>query len=337
MVIEEGIVLNKHTTFRTGGEAKFFVKAKTDQQIKEAIAFAKEKNLPIFVLGGGSNILVNDSGFRGVVIKIETTGIEFETKGKKVHLTAAAGENWDELVQKTVENNFSGLENLSYIPGTVGAAPVQNIGAYGCEIKDSIEWVDAIDARDLSTKRFSKNDCRFAYRNSFFKTPEGKNFIITKVGFNLSKEFKPNIAYKELSFLFKDSTPTLLDVRNAVVEIRKKKLPDPKNIGTAGSFFKNPIVSRELFEKLKIEFPNVISYPVSDSEVKIAAGWLIDKVCNLKGVKIKNVGTFERQALAIVNFGGAQAEEIKLFAKKIQNEVKQKTKINLEWEVEWIE
>jgi UDP-N-acetylmuramate dehydrogenase len=335
-MIEENISLKEYTTFRIGGPARFFSRVKTVSELQEALAFAKQKSLPVFILGGGSNILISDEGFAGLVIKIEIRGINI----KKEIVTAGAGVVWDELVAYAVKNNLRGVENLSFIPGTVGAAPVQNIGAYGAEVKDVISWVEAVHSDTGEIKKFKNTNCQFAYRYSFFKTPEGKKYIITSVEFTLSKDAPLNTSYKDITeYISTHSIQapelTVQRVRSIVIDIRTKKLPDWGAIGTAGSFFKNPIVSKEKHAELLQKFPEIISYSFGE-KIKLSAAWLLDKLCSFKGYRDGDVGVYKNQALVLVNFGSASAFDIKSLADKMSSCVKEKTGIALEREVEYI-
>jgi UDP-N-acetylmuramate dehydrogenase len=333
MKIEKNKILAPYTTFRIGGPAQFFCSVKNENELVEAVAFAKDNNLEIFVLGGGSNILMSDEGFEGLVIKMEMMGVEFSPMGEVV---VQAGENWDEFVKQCVERDLYGLETLSYIPGTCGAAPVQNIGAYGSEVKDTVELVRAYDVEENIFKNFTNKGCQFEYRNSLFKREVGR-YIIVSTTFILKKEGKPNISYRDLAEYFKDKKePTLSEVREAVIEIRTRKLPDVKLVGTAGSFFKNPILAVGQAAELKKQHPDLPVYPVDDEYAKVSLGWIIDHVCNFKGVAKGDVGTYKNQALVLVNNGKATAEEVKAFAKEIENEVHKKTGILIEPEVQYV-
>jgi UDP-N-acetylmuramate dehydrogenase len=331
MKIDKNKSLKEFTTFRIGGPAQFFCAVTTESELEEAVAFAKAGGLEIFILGGGSNILMSDEGYKGLVIKMEIKGISFS--GERV--VVKAGENWDEFVQKCVEQGLYGVENLSYIPGTVGAAPVQNIGAYGSEIKDTVDIVRAFDVKEGVFKDFSNTDCHFTYRDSLFKKEIGR-YIITSVTLVLKKEAHINIEYRDLKDYFGDKKPTLSEVRNAVIEIRKRKLPDVKDFGTAGSFFKNPIIKKEIADDLIAKHPGLPVYPYSHDSVKVSLGWILDKVCGFKGVGKGNVGTYKNQALVLINNGNASAKEIKEFAHEIEKEVFDKTKIKIEPEVLYI-
>lgn len=327
--------LSKHTSFRTGGQARFFVEANSVEDLREAVARAKKDGLPFIVIGEGSNTLVSDNGFPGYIIRPLIKGMEFLSDTLVV---AGAGEHWDDLVALTVSKNLSGLENLSWIPGSVGAAPVQNIGAYGGEIKDVLAWVEAYDPKTDSLKTFTNAECRFDYRESLFKSEKGRDLIITRAAFQLKTKNQPNISYKDLKnyFLSFERPPTVVEVRDAVVKIRKEKLPSILEYGTAGSFFKNPIISDAKYAELAEKFPGLMPFPAHDGFKKISLAWVLDKACGLKGYREGNVGLYEKQPLAVVNFGGATTAEIKKFVEKISKIVKDKTGLDIEWEVNFI-
>ncbi|MCI0542641.1 UDP-N-acetylmuramate dehydrogenase [bacterium] len=336
MTIETGVSLKDYTTFRTGGAAKFFARVKSVDDVKEAILFAKKEGIPFFVLGGGSNVLASDEGFHGLVIKIEIEARDFFDRAKKTLAIAGAGENWDDFVRETVAKNLSGLENLSLIPGTVGAAPIQNIGAYGREAKDTIEWVETFNTETLHTETLYNKECDFLYRDSIFKRPEGKKYIVARVAFSLTRNGIPSIEYKDVKEELakqKIIIPTIQNVRDVVVAVRTAKLPNTKEVGTAGSFFKNPIVSEEALQEVRRKFPEVPAYPFGNG-FKIPAGWLLDHVCNVKGERKGNVGAWGKQALVIVNYGDATTKEILEFAEDVKMQVKEKTEITLEYEVQ---
>jgi UDP-N-acetylmuramate dehydrogenase len=340
-MMRENVSLKELTTFRIGGSARFFAAAATLAEVGEAAAFARERSLPLFVLGGGSNILVGDEGFPGVVLKIEIKGIEIgdaDANGKRL-VTAGAGEVWDDLVKRTVEERLSGLENLSLIPGTVGAAPVQNIGAYGIEVKDTITWVEVFDPRNGEITRMTAAECSFGYRSSFFKTPAGKGLIVIRAAFLLEPNGAPDTSYKDIGERISSNAITDVDaqkVRDIVISIRRAKLPDVGKLGTAGSFFKNPIIPLALYDGLKKRFPAMPGYPGAEGGVKIPAAWILDNVCGFKGYRQGETGVYENQALVLVNFGNAAAEEIKSLAEKMTACVKKETDISLEREVEYI-
>jgi UDP-N-acetylmuramate dehydrogenase len=343
MNIEENISLKEYTTFKIGGNARYFIRIQEIHDLQIAIAFAQGKNLPVFVLGGGSNIVMSDEGFPGLVIKMEIEDVIVnEGKDGKVIVSAGAGVNWDVLVAETVQNNLHGLENLSLIPGTVGAAPVQNIGAYGAEIKNCIEWVEALDQETGVMRHFSNQECEFKYRWSFFKTPEGKKYIITRVGFVLTHNGELNTSYRDITEYIKtnalsETELNLQKVRDIVVDIRTKKLPSLAEYGTAGSFFKNPIIKKSDYEKLLVQYPLMPHYPAGDNTVKVPAAWILDNLCGFKGYKDGEVGVYKNQALVLVNFGQAKSADIKNLAQKMISCVQEKTNIILEREVEYIE
>lgn len=365
--IREHVPLRELTTFRTGGPAKFFCVVASEAELAEAVAFARRGNpMPYFILGGGSNILVGDGGFDGLVIKIEVKGISYEEKKEnrnEVRVTAGAGENWDDFVAACVGRGLHGVENLSGIPGTVGAAPVQNIGAYGAEVSQTVGSVRVFDTQAEKFLELSNADCRFKYRDSIFKHEKNQEkaagmagdalrYIITSVIFSLKKDAPINAEYKDVQEYFSKNkmetkgamATSIHDVRAAILSIRAAKLPDVRTVGTAGSFFKNPIVTNELFLKLKEKYPDLPSYPVDSVEnnqkgnpVKVPLGWIIDHICGYKGAKKGNVGTYQNQALVIINVNNsATADEIKKFAAEITAMVKEKTSIDIEPEVQYV-
>ena len=336
MIIENNIQLAQYTTFRIGGRALYFCVVKNEDELVEAVGFSKKNKIPIFILGGGSNILVSDNGFTGIVIKMEIMGKEYIEKAKEnadeVKVIVGAGENWDSLVEETVEKKLYGLENLSYIPGTVGATPIQNIGAYGSEAKDTIESVYVLDIKKDEYKTFKKSECDFSYRDSMFKK-EKNRYVIISVTFILNKNGKLNLEYEDLKNI---KNPSLKKVREAVIDIRKRKLPDIKEYGTAGSFFKNLIVSHSKAKELLSLFPDMILHEVNDKKAKIPLAWILDHVCGFRGVRIGDVGIYKNQALVIVNYGNAKAEDINNLAQKMSKAVYEKTGINIEPEVQFV-
>ena len=352
MTIQENVLLAPYTTFRIGGAARFFVCVRSVEDVVEACDFAHGKNplgknLPIFVLGGGSNILVSDDGFDGLVIKNEIKGVSFnESYTKKgesnrdCEIKVGSGENWDALVSVAVEKGLHGLENLSWIPGTVGAAPVQNIGAYGTEagnLISEVEFYDGAAGAALGPQTIKGSKCNFGYRDSIFKH-ELKHVIITAVTFKLKKNSIVDIEYKDLKNYFdnKGVVPTLQDVREAVIEIRKSKLPDLTKYGTAGSFFKNAVISKSDSVKLVEKYPGIPVFVVDDGSVKVPTAWILDNICGFKGARRGTVGVYENQALVLVNLGGAKATDIKNLAAEMIDSVKQKTGITISPEVELV-
>lgn len=335
MQFEENISLASFTTFKIGGNARFFVRVKNEEELIEAISFAENKRLPFFMLGGGSNLLVSDSGYSGLVIKNEIGGINFEDSDGKVFVWAGSGVVWDALVEETVRRGLYGLENLSAIPGTVGAAPVQNIGAYGGEVRNSIRFVRIYEVEKKEIRLLSKEDCQFGYRDSIFKHEGGRRFVIVSVCFELEKNGVLHTDYKDLKNYFeskKITDPTLRDVREAIVSIRKSKMPDWSKVGTAGSFFKNPVVTPTDFEKLKKTYPELPAFD-DPHGVKISAAWILDKVCGFRGYRLGAVGVHENQALVLVNYGGGSAEDVKKLALEMQKKVKERTGVSIDNEV----
>ena len=323
------------TTLKVGGDARYFCLADNLNDLKEAFAFAKHEKVPILILGGGSNLLIDDKGFDGLVIKINFLGLDFCEVGDSAEVIAGAGENWDSFVATTVEHQLSGLENLSGIPGTVGATPVQNVGAYGVEVKDLINWVEAVNLETGEVKKFSNRECHFGYRDSFFKTLAGKKFVIVRVSYLLGRKFQPRISYTDLASYFADQRPVSADeVRVAVLKIRAGKFPDLSKIGTAGSFFKNPIVHHSVASRLKSRYPELPTFSHQGEHVKVSLAWILDKICLLRGFRHKSTGLFEKQPLVLVNYGEATAEEIKNFSQMVKNKVQDATGIEIEEEVQ---
>lgn len=336
MNIQENIPLKPLNTFKVGGKARFFVEVKDRDDFLEVANFLDGKSLPFFILGGGSNVLISDMDYPGLVLKISTSGIEWREMGDKIEVSAEAGVDWDFLVSETVKRNLYGLENLSGIPGTVGGAPIQNIGAYGREIKDTLAWVEIFDLKEKKFKILNFNDLNFSYRNSIFKKPEAKDWVVTKAAFYLAKKGEIHIAYKDLKNYFGDNTnPSLAEVREAVLKIRSKKFPDLKVYGTAGSFFQNPIVSLEKLNELKDKFGEVPNFPAGE-KFKVPAAWILDNVFKLKGQNFDQVSFFINQPLVVVNLGGASASEIKNVTDTISARVEEELGIVLEREVRLI-
>jgi UDP-N-acetylmuramate dehydrogenase len=336
MNIDENVSLKNLTTMKTGGDARYFCIARNKEDVKQAVGFAKNKKIPFFVLGGGSNIVMGDGGFEGLVIKNAIRGLNFEDRGGFVRVKAGAGEHWDNFVSEVVAEGLWGLENLSGIPGTVGASPVQNIGAYGTEVSKTIDSVEIFDPVTMGCRLLSKEQCRFGYRDSIFKRPEGREYIVMNVFFNLVTTGEPSIEYKDLKEYFKDKKPNLVELRNAVLKIRSGKFPPLNEYGTAGSFFKNPIIGLSQASLFKEKFPEATFFPSGKDSFKVSLAWILDKVCNLKGVRMQNVGLYEKQPLVLVNFGEATSHEISVFADKIQSDVKKHTGIDIEREVEYV-
>lgn len=336
--IRKNVLLKNFTTFKLGGKAKYFIRVKNIQELINSIKWSKIEKIPFFILGGGSNILFSDKGFNGLIIKNEIKGIEFKEKDRNVFVTSMSGEDWDSFVENVVNRKLYGLENLSGIPGTVGAAPIQNIGAYGTEVKDTIYSVETLNSKTLKTEKFTNKDCLFGYRNSFFKTKKGKNFIILNVTFKLPRNNVLNTKYRDVNNYFagKDLKLNLKNVRGAILEIRSKKFPDLSKIGCAGSFFKNPIISKIKLTNLLKKYPNIPYFATNNGKYKVSLAFILDKVINYKGLKIGNIGVFKRQPLVLVNFGNGNMKEIKKLRDEIKNNVYKKTNIKIEEEVLFI-
>ena len=325
--------LKEYNTFGVEVLANNFNKAENEDEILNFLS--ENKNVPL-ILGGGSNILFKNN-INKPILKIEIKGIEIiEENENTVYISVGAGENWNDFVKWTLVKNYGGIENLSLIPGNVGSAPIQNIGAYGVELKDVFQSCRAISIDNKILKTFNKEQCNFTYRSSIFKEKLKNKYIISRVTFKLSKiNHVINSEYKPLKDLLKikgNLNPTIQDISKLVIKIRTNKLPDPKKIGNCGSFFKNPIISNSKFKNLNEYFSSVPNYKISENEVKIPAAWLIEE-CGFKGKNEGKTGTHKKHALVIVNNGGATGKEIYEFSQKIKKSVLKKFNILLEEEV----
>lgn len=331
--LHENYSLQKHNTFGIKANARYFFEFDTQDEI---LSFLKENPIAgtnYFILGGGSNLLFTED-FDGLVLHPKINGIEkIEENEQSILLKVGANKDWDEFVGWAVENQYYGIENLSLIPGVVGASPVQNIGAYGVEVCEVIEKVDAISIETGNPVQFSKMHCEFDYRNSVFKNEYKNLFIITHVYFRLQKKADFKIEYgaiqKELEAY---AEINLQNIREVIIKIRESKLPDPEKIGNAGSFFKNPIVEKDVADRLSVKHENMPVYAVNDFESKIAAGWLIEQ-CGWKGKQMGNAGVHKDQALVLVNHGNASGQEILHLANEIRKSVLMTFGIKLEMEV----
>lgn len=333
MKIEEDISLKKYNTFGLDYTAKRIIHTENENDTVKALA-GLAPNEPLLVLGGGSNLLFTGD-YKGTLLHPVNGGIKIEPDDQdSVIVSAGAGINWDNLVEWTVKNGLYGLENLSLIPGNVGASPVQNIGAYGTEVKDCVELVETIRISDGRMVRFSNEECGFAYRYSVFKGHEKGRYLVTRVHFRLTRKPRLNLDYGSVKDeVARLGDETLTNVRLAVISIRRNKLPDPEIIGNAGSFFKNPVVSEAFSMRLKKDHPLAPSYPDSNGRVKLAAGWLIEQ-CGWKGKRVGDAGVHEKQALVLVNHGNASGKDICNLAEMIRKSVRDKFGIDLEHEVE---
>lgn len=330
--IKHNISLKSFNTFGIDVQSASFVEVNTVAELKQLLKDNKEE---ILILGGGSNILFTQN-YNGLVIKNNIKGIEIISKDKQeIILKVGAGENWHDFVMHCIKNNYAGLENLSLIPGTVGASPMQNIGAYGVEVKDTIISVQALNKSTLQLESFTNTACEFDYRSSIFKTTLKDKYFITSVVFGLSKKPTINSSYGAINDELKSMkvvNPTIQDISKAVINIRSSKLPNPKEIGNSGSFFKNPVVSFSKKNDLLLKYPSMPHYLQNDGTFKIAAGWLIE-TCGWKGKRIANYGVHTKQALVLVNYGGATGKEIFDLSEQIIQSVKSTFDIELEREV----
>ncbi len=334
MNIQENISLKNYNTFGIEASARYFIEISSLSDLREALAL---KDYPeLFLLSGGSNILLTKDLDR-LVLYINLKGKEvLEENDSEILLRVMAGENWHDLVLWTLEKGYGGLQNMALIPGNTGTAPIQNIGAYGVELKDVFAGCEATEIRTGKSQYFSKEECQFGYRDSFFKREGKGKFIITAVDLRLSKkDHEININYAPLKAELLQQgieTPDISDIARAVIAVRSSKLPDPKELGNSGSFFKNPVINEEDFIKLKESHPQIPSYDLGNKSYKIPAAWLIDQ-CGLKGKRFGDAGVHKNQALVLVNYGSAQGKDIVDLARRVQSEVKEKFGVTLEPEV----
>ncbi|QQR64949.1 UDP-N-acetylmuramate dehydrogenase [Candidatus Kaiserbacteria bacterium] len=332
--IRTDIPLAPHTTLGVGGPAQFFAEVDCVAVLEEVVIWAKREGHPITLLGCGSNVLISENGIRGLVIRYVASEIAYEERADVVRVTADAGVILDALIHELVLKDLWGLENLSAIPGHVGAVPVQNVGAYGVEAKEIIESVFVYDTSCGQTRTLTNTECAFGYRDSLFKKAEGSKYIILSVTFTVVHMRAPRLTYKDLTEYFGTQTqPSLHEIREAIITIRGKKLPDWHEIGTAGSFFKNPIVPLAVYEALVQRYPELPGFPQQDGDVKVSLGWILDRVCGLKGYREGKVGLYEKQALVLVCEHGATAREVTDFVARIIALVYEKTSIVIEPEV----
>jgi len=368
MEIQENVDIKKYSTFKIGGQFRYFAVIKSIEDITEAFNFIDKNNLKFFILGGGSNIVFSDGIIDVVALKMEIKGFDIiKETNEYIDIKIGAGEIWDEIVEKTVSMNLSGLEALSAIPGTVGSTPVQNVGAYGAEVKDTILEVEVFDIKSSLISTISNKDCKFGYRDSIFKNEAKGKYIITSVVYRLNKvvilpevlfvkssdeggrgarlsqkelpaSFYPVLSYPGVKKYFegkKIDNLTLKQIREAIIEIRKSKLPDSEEIPNVGSFFKNPIVSVDIAEKIQKEFPNAKFFPVDDKLTKIPAGWLIEN-SELKGKSFGNISVYNKNALVLINNGEATGKDVSNAKNQIIKIVEDKFGITLEQEPEMI-
>lgn len=333
--IQSDVNLTSYNTLNVKAKASSFLSVTSAEQLTGFIEESSGEYSDIFVLGGGSNVLFVDN-YDGLILHVSIKGKEIlKEDDNHVWLQIGAGENWHETVLYCVGKGWGGIENLSLIPGTVGAAPIQNIGAYGVELQEVFENLEAIELVSGEKRTFNKQDCRFGYRDSIFKNELKGKYVVTEVTLKLSKNPSVNTSYGAISSELKNrgiENPDIRDISDVVIDIRNSKLPNPEDLGNAGSFFKNPIVSKQKFEHLRQQYPSIPGYKLNTIETKIPAGWLIEEA-GLKGKVFGNAGTYKQQALVIVNHGGATGQEILELANKIRTAVKNKFGIELVPEV----
>jgi UDP-N-acetylmuramate dehydrogenase len=320
-------------TFSVNVTSQYFVSIADEAELKEVLISDTARNNPVLIVGGGSNILFT-SQFQGLIIHNQIMGMGIANEDDDtVVINAGGGEVWHDLVNFTLEQNLGGLENLSLIPGSVGAAPIQNIGAYGVELKEVFESLTAIELATGLVRLFSKTECEFGYRNSVFKQSLKDKYLITNVCLRLSKKPNLNTSYGAINSLLEKkgiSNPSIKDVSKAVIEIRQSKLPDPAELGNAGSFFKNPVIDKIDYEGIKLLFPDIPGY-INGAQVKIPAAWMIEQ-CGWKGQRFGDIGVHDRQPLVLVNYGNGKGDAIKLLAEKIKGSVADKFGVELEVE-----
>ena len=333
MRTQENIPLAPLTTFQVGGPARYFVEAHSEHEVSEAVAYALARKLPLFVLGGGSNLVVSDDGWPGLVLKVSLAGVEFEGDLKKMLFHASAGENWDDLVALAVSKNCGGIECLSGIPGTVGGTPVQNVGAYGQEVSQTITRVHALEIATGNFVDLSNSNCGFSYRSSIFNSTRRGEFIVLQVSYRLGRNVEPRIEYADVQSFFANNPekPTLQQVRDAVRSIRQSKamllVEGDEDCRSAGSFFKNPIVSPAEADRVqavaekRAPGATMPRYPAPDGQVKLAAAWLVEQSGFHKGYSLGPVGISRKHTLAIVNRGGATAKDILALKEQIEKKV----------------
>ena len=323
--------LKNYNSFRVNHKANFFLKIENDKSLIDFLSDKKFKNEKKLIIGGGSNILFTKD-YEGVILYNCIKGIHIlEENNNYIKLKVGSGENWDDFVKFCVNKNWYGIENLSLIPGSVGAVPIQNIGAYGVEIKDYIYDVNGIDLKNNLKKTYTNKSCDFEYRDSIFKRELKNNFFVTEVTFILNKNKKFTLDYSELKNI-NGQNLTIQNVRDKIIEIRNSKLPDPKLLANAGSFFKNPVINIKIAKKIKEKYNDFKYYQINESMVKISAAWLIEK-SGWKGHKEKNIGVYNKHALVLVNYSSENGKDIKILSKKIKESVLEKFNVTLEKEV----
>ncbi|WLH34180.1 UDP-N-acetylmuramate dehydrogenase [Pseudomonas sp. FP2196] len=333
LLVQPQVSLKPFNSFGVEVRAQLFAEAHNDADVREALAYAESHDVPLLVIGGGSNLLLT-ADIPALVLRMATRGIRvISDDGNRVVIEAEAGEPWHPFVQHTLAQGFSGLENLSLIPGTVGAAPMQNIGAYGVEIKDVFAGLTALDRQTGELRDFSLEECNFAYRDSLFKQQPGR-WLILRVRFKLDRAAHLHLEYGPVRQRLTEQgieQPTPTDVSRAICSIRSEKLPDPAVLGNAGSFFKNPLVSAALVEQIKAQHPDLVAYAQPDGQMKLAAGWLIERA-GWKGFREADAGVHKLQALVLVNYGAATGLQLLDLAQRIQKDISERFNVELEME-----
>jgi UDP-N-acetylmuramate dehydrogenase len=347
MQILEEVPLAPYTTFQIGGPARWFAEALSEDDIVAGIAFSRERQVPLFILGGGSNLLVSDAGFPGLVLRIALRGIESTEESGRSIISAAAGEDWDGLVAYAVASGLAGVECLSGIPGTVGGTPVQNVGAYGQEVSQTIVTVRAFDRKTGQFVNLAASECGFSYRRSIFNSSQRDQYVVSRVHYALRRDAPANIVYADVARYFAArnlTAPTLGEVRDAVRSIRAQKgmllMPGDADCRSAGSFFKNPVVPPSALDSLALELgvekQSIPAYPALKGEVKLSAAWLIERAGFTKGYTLGNAGISSRHTLALINRGGASAAEVTALRDKVVAAVASRFAVRLEPEPVWL-
>ena len=343
MTIQENVPLAPYTTFHIGGPARYFTEAHTEDDIHKLISFARARRLPLFVLGGGSNLLVPDEGVEAVVIRMMLSGIDISHSDESIQITAGAGVPWNALVDAAAAQGVFGIENLAGVPGTIGGAVVQNIGAYGAALSDTFTYADAIDLHTGERHRLTRDECKFGYRDSLFKHDRTLLIVSATFSFPTAKDTAVNLSYRDPDKRYKDLEHLLDDnqraspaeIAEAIRKIRSEKFPDLSKEGTAGSFFSNPILSRAEATELQKRFPGLPLFPLPETTgVKIPIGWILDNVLHLRGYERGAARVYERHALVIATRIGATASDVEELARDITEKVRSATGILLEREVE---
>lgn len=334
MKIAEHVPLASLTTFGVGGRARFFAEVQTEKDIEDAVSYARARGLAIYPMGAGSNILVPDTGVDGLVMKIAMRDIALHDAGAEMLLVAGAGAQWEDVVDRAVEQGLYGIENLAGIPGTAGGAAVQNIGAYGAEFGTIFEYADVFNVLTSSINRITRSQASFAYRASFFK--EHRELVIVRIALRLMKNSVPDISYSDLKRVQSEgvSLSTPIEIAVAVRAIRAQKFPQGEDEGTAGSFFKNPLITKEAADVIAKRFPDVPMFPQTEGMIKMSLAWLLDHALALKGFSQGNVRLYEKQPIIIVARSGASAAEVDALAHEVAQRVLAATNIHIEREVE---